>query len=74
MATQQLFLERGSGDRLALYIDGDLQFDSTDERRYHEYLVLPALATVEANGRAGGLRALILVGGDGLALRETQGS
>jgi spermidine synthase len=63
---QQLFLERGPGARLALFINGDLQFDSTDERRYHEYLALPPLAVA----RGDRLRVLILGGGDGLALRE----
>jgi len=58
------------GGRLALYLSGDLQFDAKDERLYHEPLAaLPAaLAARRAGGRA--LRALILGGGDGLALRE----
>lgn len=63
---QHLFLERGPGQRLALFINGDLQFDTADERRYHEYLVLPALAAIDAPTA----RILLLGGGDGLALRE----
>src|SRR5262245_15921886 len=60
--------ERDDGS-LALYIDGDLQFDSRDEQIYHEALVLPALAL--AQRRSGeGLRALICGGGDGLVARE----
>ncbi|WP_106399416.1 polyamine aminopropyltransferase [Actinocorallia populi] len=48
---------------MRLYLNGDLQFSSVDEYRYHESLVHPALA-----GERG--RVLILGGGDGLALRE----
>jgi spermidine synthase len=48
---------------LRLFLNGDLQFSSVDEYRYHEALVHPALAG--AHGRV-----LILGGGDGLALRE----
>jgi spermidine synthase len=48
-----------------LFLNGNLQFSSADEYRYHEALVHPAMA-------AGGNphRVLILGGGDGLALRE----
>lgn len=56
-------------DWCALYIDGDLQFDSRDERTYHECLALPALALAEQ--RLGGdLKALVIGGGDGLTIRE----
>lgn len=48
-----------------LYINGNLQFSSLDERIYHEFLVHPAMAWVKAPRRV-----LILGGGDGLALRE----
>jgi spermidine synthase len=48
-----------------LYLNGNLQFHSRDEYRYHEALVHPALA---AHG--GPRRVLILGGGDGLAARE----
>lgn len=48
-----------------LFLNGALQFSSTDEYRYHEALVHPALA---AHGRAE--RVLVLGGGDGLAVRE----
>jgi spermidine synthase len=53
---------RGAAD-LRLFLDGDLQFSSVDEYRYHEALVHPVLA-----GRHDSV--LILGGGDGLALRE----
>src|SRR5262245_47842151 len=60
------------GGRLALYLNGDLQFDRDDERLYHEPLGLVPVAL--ASGRAAGrtLRVLVLGGGDGLALREIQ--
>jgi spermidine synthase len=48
---------------LRLFLNGDLQFSSVDEYRYHEALVHPVLA-----GARGGV--LVLGGGDGLALRE----
>jgi spermidine synthase len=46
-----------------LFLNGDLQFSSIDEYRYHEALVHPALAGKRE-------RVLVLGGGDGLALRE----
>ncbi|MGC4962904.1 polyamine aminopropyltransferase [Gordonia sp. DT101] len=51
------------GPDTRLYLNGDLQFSSIDEYRYHESLVHPALS-----GWHG--KVLILGGGDGLALRE----
>lgn len=48
-----------------LFLNGNLQFSSSDEYRYHEALVHPALSSVAAPKRV-----LILGGGDGLALRE----
>ncbi|HWB81340.1 MAG TPA: polyamine aminopropyltransferase [Nannocystaceae bacterium] len=64
---QRLTLTRWRDD-VRLYIDGNLQFSSTDEHRYHESLVHPVLALAPA--RADGLAVLVLGGGDGLALRE----
>lgn len=62
------FLDR-SGGGLRLYLDGDLQLDSSDEKLYHA--PLGAAADVAARRRPGKpLRALILGGGDGLAARE----
>ncbi len=53
------------GDDLRLYLDGNLQFSSIDEYRYHEVLVhLPAVFAGRLN------RALVIGGGDGLAARE----
>ena len=52
-----------------LFLNGNLQFSSADEYRYHEALVHPALALASDGGRAV-RRVLVLGGGDGLALRE----
>ena len=49
-----------------MFLDGDLQFSTLDEHRYHEALVHPAM-----NGPHD--RVLILGGGDGLAAREVLG-
>lgn len=68
---QRLTITRWEDD-IRLYIDGNLQFASIDEHRYHEALVHPALS-VAVRGRphdAPGLRVVVLGGGDGLALRE----
>jgi spermidine synthase len=48
-----------------LFLNGNLQFHSRDEHRYHESLVHPAMA---AHGAP--RRVLVLGGGDGLAVRE----
>ncbi|MEV6940709.1 polyamine aminopropyltransferase [Streptomyces sp. NPDC051172] len=61
--TQEIVLTGGTKGRpLALFLDGRLRVGS-DELRYHEALVHPAM-----NGRHA--RVLILGGGDGLAARE----
>jgi spermidine synthase len=49
-----------------LFLNGNLQFSSADEYRYHESLVHPAMVAADAPPR----RVLVLGGGDGLALRE----
>ncbi|WP_459545112.1 polyamine aminopropyltransferase [Nocardia sp. X0981] len=46
-----------------LFLNGDLQFSSVDEYRYHEAMVHPALAGSRRD-------VLVIGGGDGLALRE----
>ena len=50
----------------ALFLNGNLQFNSFDEYRYHEALVHPAFASFTGDPR----RVLVLGGGDGLAVRE----
>ena len=52
-----------------LFLNGNLQFSSADEYRYHEALVHPVMALAGEGGRAV-RRVLVLGGGDGLALRE----
>ena len=52
-----------------LFLNGNLQFSSADEYRYHEALVHPALVLSADGGRVV-RRVLVLGGGDGLALRE----
>ena len=61
---QRIVLTRNRDD-LRLYLNGNLQFSSRDEYRYHEALVQPAMARV-----ASPRNVLILGGGDGLAARE----
>ena len=48
-----------------LFLNGNLQFNSADEYRYHEALVHPALAAAQEPRQV-----LVLGGGDGLAVRE----
>lgn len=61
---QRIVLTRDDDD-LRLFLNGNLQFSSRDEYRYHEALVHPALGRV-----AEPEDVLILGGGDGLAARE----
>lgn len=55
----------GRPDAFELFLNGNLQFSSRDEYRYHEALVHPAMAV--ASSRA---RVVVGGGGDGLAVRE----
>ena len=52
-------------DDLRLFLNGNLQFSSRDEYRYHEALVHPGLGSLPW-----ARRVLVLGGGDGLAVRE----
>jgi spermidine synthase len=52
-----------------LFLNGNLQFHSRDEYRYHETLVHPVMAAFSANSGAP-KRVLVLGGGDGMAVRE----
>ena len=52
-------------DRVRLYLNHSIQFDTMDEHRYHEALVHPAMALAPRRANV-----LILGGGDGMALRE----
>ena len=62
---QRIVVTRGNGG-FNLFLNGNLQFASRDEYRYHEALVHPAMVAADHPPR----RVLILGGGDGLALRE----
>ena len=50
---------------VSLFLDGNLQFASIDEYRYHEALVHPAFGVAKRAEHV-----LVLGGGDGLAVRE----
>jgi spermidine synthase len=63
---QKIVMTRSATTReQKVYIDGNIQFSSRDEYRYHENLVHPVLA-IEGVRK----NVLILGGGDGLAARE----
>ncbi|MCK6549991.1 polyamine aminopropyltransferase [Myxococcota bacterium] len=69
---QRIVVTEGKGG-FSLFINGNLQFASADEHRYHEALVHPVMTLARTSSLArsrDGLRVLILGGGDGLALRE----
>ena len=61
---QRIVLTKGRGS-VQLFLNGNLQFSGSDEYRYHESLVHPAMTAASARRRV-----LVLGGGDGLALRE----
>jgi spermidine synthase len=61
---QRLVITRWKDD-MRLYINGNLQFSSRDEYRYHEALVHPVLESLPW-----ARKVLVLGGGDGLAVRE----
>lgn len=61
---QRIVVTRQADD-IRLFLNGNLQFSTRDEYRYHEALVHPLMTQVP---RA--RRILVLGGGDGLALRE----
>jgi spermidine synthase len=63
-AYQRIVMTRGRAG-FQLFLDGNLQFASADEYRYHEALVHPAFAVTQRHGEV-----LVLGGGDGLAVRE----
>lgn len=61
---QRMVLTRNNRE-LKLFLNGNLQFSSADEYRYHEALVHPALQAIDTPKKV-----LVLGGGDGLAVRE----
>jgi spermidine synthase len=62
---QRIIVTQGKSG-FQLFLNGNLQFSSADEYRYHESLVHPPMLAADGKPR----RVLILGGGDGLALRE----
>lgn len=50
-----------------LFLNGNLQFSSLDERRYHEFLIHVPMLFVPEDKK---VKVLILGGGDGLGLRD----
>ncbi len=67
-AYQRIVITRNKAG-FQLFLNGNLQFSSADEYRYHEALVHPAMTLAAERGTAP-RRVLVLGGGDGLALRE----
>jgi spermidine synthase len=63
-AYQRIVITKEQGDT-RLFLNGSLQFSSSDEYRYHETLVHPTMALANP-----AKNVLILGGGDGLAVRE----
>ncbi|CAH0334474.1 Polyamine aminopropyltransferase [Flavobacterium sp. CECT 9288] len=61
---QRIVLTHNKSD-YRLYLNNNLQFSSTDEYRYHEALVHPAMSMAKKVDNV-----LVLGGGDGLAVRE----
>ncbi len=61
---QRIVITRNKRE-LRLFLNGNLQFSSADEYRYHEALVHPALSSLQTPQKV-----LVLGGGDGLAVRE----
>ena len=61
---QRIVVTNAQGE-MRLFLNGQFQFSSFDEYRYHEALVHPGLAAV-----ASPRQVLVLGGGDGMAVRE----
>ncbi|MFW5972085.1 MAG: polyamine aminopropyltransferase [Bacillota bacterium] len=61
---QKIVVTRNRDD-IRLFLNGNIQFSSQDEYRYHEALVHPVFSLVEDRRNV-----LVLGGGDGLAVRE----
>jgi spermidine synthase len=61
---QRIVMTR-SGQDVRLFLDGQLQFSSRDEYRYHELLVHPVMSLSRSHERVA-----VLGGGDGMVVRE----
>ena len=66
---QRIVVTRGKVS-FQLFINGALQLTSADEHRYHEALVHPPMSVARRLASRPVRRALVLGGGDGLAVRE----
>ncbi|EGK15290.1 polyamine aminopropyltransferase [Psychrobacter sanguinis] len=68
---QRLIVTEKNG-YIQLFLNGNLQFSTRDEYRYHEALVHPIMQKLSDSTRATKpkLKVLILGGGDGMAARE----
>ncbi len=66
---QRIVVTRGKVS-FQLFINGALQLTSADEHRYHEALVHPVMSVARSRPGPPPRRALVLGGGDGLAVRE----
>jgi spermidine synthase len=62
---QRIIVTQGKSG-FQLFLNGNLQFSSADEYRYHESLVHPPMLAADGPPK----KVLVLGGGDGLALRE----
>ncbi len=63
--TYQRIVITKNNRELRLFLNGNLQFSSADEYRYHEALIHPAMQNLPQ-----ARNVLVLGGGDGLAVRE----
>ncbi len=61
---QRIVLTKNTRE-MRLFLNGNLQFSSADEYRYHEALIHPGMQNL-----SGATKVLVLGGGDGLAVRE----
>lgn len=62
---QRIVLTSGRGNDVRLFIEGNLQFSSRDEYRYHETLVHPLMGAARHHEHV-----IVLGGGDGIVARE----
>lgn len=62
---QRIVLTRGRGNDVRLYLEGNLQFSSRDEYRYHEMLVHPLMGAARQREHV-----FVFGGGDGIVARE----
>lgn len=64
---QKIMITKEKNSETKLYLNGNLQYSSNDETRYHESLVHLGMAGLDSDTK---YNILVLGGGDGLAVRE----